>query len=171
MTDATIDVVGVFDSDFNQLFQTARPVRCNVVEDSTMFKHPLETGYTITDHRIIMPIEINMIVKLPQSTYRDVYNSVRAGFLAGTTYSVRTRTGNYPNMILAAMPHEERPEDWESVPLFLTFQELQTAGATYSPLAPRRRSDTKTVDKGQQDSPSVLKQAANAITAKVKSWN
>src|ERR1700746_2218343 len=117
MTTTTLDVVGLFDSNFNQVFATSRPVRANVVEESTMFKHPLETGYKISDHRIIEPVEINMIVKLPEATFRDVYNSLRAGFKAGTAYTIRTRTGNYPNMILAAVPHEERPEDWESIPM------------------------------------------------------
>ena len=99
-----------------------------------------------------------------------IQRSHRAGFKAGAAYTIRTRTGNYPNMILAAVPHEERPEDWESIPMFLTFQELQTAGATYSPLAPRRRSDGDTVQKGQQDKTSVLKSAVNTITNTVKGW-
>lgn len=150
------DVVGIFDSNFKQLFELARPVRAMVDEDATLFTHPLETGYTISDHRIILPIIINMIVKLPQDKFANIYNSIKAGFLAGSTYTIRTRTGNYPNMILGSMPHEEKPEDWQSIPLFLMFKELQTAGANYSPLAPRRASDNNTVNKGQQvGKPSV----------------
>ena len=77
---AASDVVGVFDANFNQVFRLARPVKAQIHETSKPMEHPVETGIIITDHRIILPVEIEFSLILPPGEYRPVYQQIKQFF-------------------------------------------------------------------------------------------
>lgn len=156
---AAIDVVGVFTQGFVPVFQTGRPIKADIKEDSKIMEHPLENGATIVDHRIILPIEIELSLLLPNGEYRNIYQEIKQLFLNGEILSVHTRTGVYDNQIIAALPHDESPDMWDTVSLALKLREVQLASSTTSNVPnPRKPSDSGTVQRGTQQGNSATSQ-------------
>jgi hypothetical protein len=74
------DLVGIFTQDFNQVFIRARPIKASVKEGAKSMEHPLETGATTTDHRIILPVEIELSMIMQAVDYRDTYEDIKQAF-------------------------------------------------------------------------------------------
>ena len=146
----SVDVVAVLDSDLNQLFQLARPIKAVVVEDSKAMEHPVEDGSTITDHRVILPVEIELSFILASEEYRDVYQQIRELFYRADLLTVQTRTGSYPNMLITKMPHEETTDLADGTTLAMTLRETIIVEAQFSDAKVRRAPDSKTVPRGEQ---------------------
>lgn len=147
------DVVGVFDSNFAQLFPLGRPLKALIREEAKVMEHPVESGATVTDHRVILPVEIEMTLMLNDAEYRDTYNAVKERYLKTEVLTVQTKTGSYPNMILASIPHEEVPDVFDAIPMFLRFREVLFVAAQFQALPPRavrKPSDASTVKRGEQ---------------------
>lgn len=147
------DVVGVFTSDFIQVFERARPLKATIKEDAKVFDHPLETGATITDHRIILPIEIEISLILQSKDYRDVYQQIKQLFLNATLLVVQTRAGVYENQLISSMPHEEDPEYYDTITLALKLKEAQFVEPQFASLPPRavrNKSNASTEKRGEQ---------------------
>jgi hypothetical protein len=143
------DNVAVFTQEFEQLFKDARSVKATIKEQSKVMEHPLENGAVITDHRIVLPVEIELSLILKPSSYQDTYKAIRSYYLNGTLLVIQTRTGIYENQIIQAIPHEETPEQYDAVALNLSLREalFVTPDGNIAPEAPQ---DTTTVDRGQQ---------------------
>lgn len=154
-TQRGVDVVGVFDSDFNQLFADGRPIKANVLEQSKVMDHPLETGATISDHRVILPVEIELTMILgSRGEYRDTYNEIKALFSQVDTLVVQTRTGTYANMIIEKMPHDETPDVFDAIPLVVKLREVQFVTAQFQALPPKavaKKRNASTVKRGEQN--------------------
>jgi hypothetical protein len=143
------DQVAVFDQDFNQVFPRARPIKAIVKEEAKVMEHPLETGATIVDHRIILPIEIELSLVLQFADYQDAYNQIKQFYLNATLLIVQTKSGVYPNLLIAAMPHEETPEMYDALAVSLKLQEAQFATTT-NQFANKNPSQASTVNRGNQ---------------------
>lgn len=149
----TLDVVGVFDSGFRQVFPEGRPIKAMVNETAKAMEHPIENGSTITDHRIIEPVEIELTVMLASEDYRDTYSRIRAFFFQTELLIVQTKTGSYPNMIIVGMPHDETADVYDAIPLAIKLKEVQLVTAQFQALPPRavkNPRDTSTVKRGEQ---------------------
>lgn len=131
-----VDVVGLFDEGFKQLAAGARPLKAEVREEARLMDHPLESGATITDHRVIQPIEINLVMLLLNPA--DDYAQLKAIYLAGDLVTVQTRTGSYPNMLIAALPHEETIEAYDRAPLTLGLRQVVLVEAQFQALPARQ---------------------------------
>lgn len=152
-TSAAADVVGIFDSSFTQLFPTARPLRAQVKEQAKVMEHPVESGATITDHRVILPVEIEMTLMVRGAEYRDTYNAIKERYLKTETLVIQTKTGSYPDMIISGMPHEEATDVFDAVPLFLQLRQVIFVSAQFQSLPPRqvaKKADASTVKRGEQ---------------------
>lgn len=145
-----IDVVGIFDDNFNQLFTGARPLRAQLREIARAMEHPLETGQIITDYRIILPIEITIPVIISQQNYDDTYQEIRTAFVNSTIVVVRTRTGIYNNMVITEIPHEEDAEKYDAITMYLKFKQVQVVQAN-SDFAPADPTQADTQQIGQQN--------------------
>ena len=77
------DVVAVLNANLQQVFQKARAIKATIMRASKAMEHPLETGATITDHRIILPVNIELSMVLSSGDYRTVYQQVRDLFHKG----------------------------------------------------------------------------------------
>lgn len=158
LTDANIptasaDVVAVFDQNFNQLFRLARPIKATIKEDSKLMEHPLETGATITDHTILLPLEIELSLVMTRGEYLDVYQRIRQSFKNRDLLVVQSKSGLYENMIIQSCPHEEDAEMFDSLSMAVTLREVQLVTAQFAKLPAkkvRNPSNASTVDKGQQ---------------------
>ena len=119
-----VDVVQILDSTTGkQVFQAARPLNASIRECSKGLHYPIETGAVLTDSIIVEPTEIQMDMLLQQGGYATVYPQIRNGRLAGTLYTVQTRTGTYKNMYIEEMPHEETSEMMSAIKIHLKFLE------------------------------------------------
>jgi len=147
---AAVDVVGVYDVDFNQVFPGGRPIKATIKEEATFFKHPLENSTSRTDHIIFNPVEITLNVVLIGEQYRNVYQQIKQIFRGQTQLIVQTKTDTYENMYIQGMPHDEDPGSFDAVIMSLMLAETQLA-ATEVVFQAARLSDSDTVDRGQQE--------------------
>ncbi len=148
-----VDEVAVFDQNFNQVFGGARPIKASVNEIAKAMEHPVESGATITDFRIIEPVEINLSMILDGSTYKDTYHTVKQFFLKSTLLVVQTKTGSYSNMMINKIPHEEDPALFDTITMAISLKEVIIVTAQYGTLPPtavKHAKDTTTTDTGQQ---------------------
>lgn len=165
------DVVAVFDQNFNQVFSQAIPMKAVIKPVAKTMEHPVETGVTITDHIIFLPIEIELNMMLTgiggvvgfltgSTNYQSVYAQINSLFKAGTLLTVQTKTATYANMIIESIPHDEDPDRWDTVPLALKLRQVQFVQAQFATLPPssvRNPANASTQQLGQ-----VQPQAATA---------
>lgn len=147
------DVVGVYDSNFNQLFNLARPIKANVNRPARLMDQPIEDGSITTDFRIILPIEIEMSMIVQSYEQSGTYAQIAAAFLSTQLLIVQTKMGVFPNMAIEAMPHDESPEMYTAVPLSLKMREVLIISVQYQALPPEAvatPSDQSTVQRGDQ---------------------
>lgn len=162
------DVVAVytqgFVQGFVQVFMRARPVRANIREYSRVMEHPLETGAVITDHRIVMPTEIQLDLLLQSEDYLEAYREIKQCFLNGTLLVVQTKSGSYPNQLIVEFPHEENPEIYDALSVGLKLKQSLFAGSSFSvnPAAPPNQS---TVQRGQQSGTTLPNNSSSVLNA------
>jgi hypothetical protein len=150
---ASADVVAIYDQQFRQVFQLARPIKAVVKEASKVMEHPLETGATIIDHTIILPVEIELSIIPTRGEFRDVFQRIRQAFKNRELFSVQTKTGMYENQLIQDIPHDEDPDLFDTISLAVKMREVQLVAAQFAKLPPRKvrnPSDASTVDRGQQ---------------------
>ena len=156
------DVVAVLDSKFRQVFAKARAIKATIMRASKAMEHPLETGATITDHRIVLPVNIELSMILASDDYRAVYQQVRDLFNRGDLLTVQTRVDSFPSMLIEKMPHDETPEMFDGVALALSLKEAHFVQPQFSPLKVAEPKDSNTTKRGQQqptESPPARKQS------------
>jgi hypothetical protein len=152
-----VDVVGFYTQDFRQVFPKARPIKCVVKEEAQVMEHPLETGATITDHRIILPVELEVSVVVGSFDYRNTYQIIKQIFLNAELLSVQTKLATYENQLIAGIPHEEDPEMFDAIAIAIKLKEAKFV-TPQSDVVPRNATQKSTVDRGNQ-------QAANTSAA------
>ena len=146
-------MVGVFDSDFRQLFPDGRPIKAIISESSKAMGHPVESGATITDHIVSQPTEIELSLILQGAEFADVYQQIRAVYDRRDLVTVQTAVGSYPDMVIEGLPHDEVPEVSGAVALALQLRQVVLIETQFQALPPsevRNPSDASTVDRGQQ---------------------
>lgn len=146
-----VDVTGLFNDDFRQLAPGARPLKALVIEEARVLDHPLEDGSTITDHRVMLPTEIELSLMLgdPAGDYAQLSGMYRRGELM----TVQTRTTSYPRMLIQAMPHDQDPGMYDAVPMALRLRQVTLVEAQFQALPPRkveRPRDASTQRRGEQ---------------------
>jgi hypothetical protein len=151
-----IDVVGIFDQNFNQ-------IRGSIKQDADFPKHPLETGATIQDHRIINPIEIELNVVFNAQTYVDDYATLETAYNGTSALNVQTRVRNYPNMFIKSLPHQEDADTFDTITMILTLTEVVVV-QSQSQALPKNASDGATVSRGAQQGATATAPAGNGTT-------
>jgi hypothetical protein len=165
-----VDTVAIFDQNYNQLFQQAKSIKVVVKENSKLMQHPLESGAIITDHRIILPIEIEMSLILASSDYSDVYKSIRQYYYNATLLVIQTRTGIYENQLIEAIPHEEDPDMYDAITIALSLKQVFYVSAQYA-VSPKYPSDSNTQDRGAQQGTPATTQANTSATQSFSAGN
>ncbi len=159
---AAVDVVGVFDKRFAQCFVDARPMKASIKASSKTMEHPIESGATITDHRVILPVEIELSMMLNSHAYRNIYSQIREAYLHGHIFSVQTKAGIYPNMLITDMPHEEDSDIFDALMLTLKLKEVVWVDAQYEKLPSQKvknKTHASTIERGEQSGKTIKKQS------------
>lgn len=155
------DTVAVFTQDFTQIFRNARAIKAVVKEQAKVMEHPVESGAIITDHRIILPTEVELSLILTPATYRETYDQINQYYLEGTLLIVQTRSGIYVNQLIHSMPHEEDTNLFNTITLALGLKEVQFVTAKYT-TTPRNPKNTNTKQRGAQQ-PKAATDNQNSI--------
>lgn len=155
-----IDYVAVFTQDFTQVFPRARILKATVKEQAKVMEHPVETGAIITDHRIILPVEIELSLILQSADYADTYKTIRQYYLNATLLVVQTRSGIYDNQLIASMPHEEDPTQYDALTIALSLKQVLFVKATYGKAKNPKNSSTVNRGTQQPTTPSAAKTTA-----------
>ena len=145
-----IDVVGIFDINFNQVFPDARPLKASVKDDAMFFKHPLESSANRIDHIIFQPVSISMSLMMSGIDYKSVYQQIKQVYRNQDELIVQTKTDTYENMYVQGMPYEESAENFDSVIMNLLLEETKLS-ITVIIFAPEFQSDSDTKNRGQQE--------------------
>ena len=143
------DTVAVFTSEFVQIFRGARAIKAVVKEQAKVMEHPVESGAVITDHRIIMPVEIELSLILTPATYKETYEDIRQYYLESTLIIIQTRSGIYLNQMINSMPHEEDTNLFNTITLTLGLKQVQFVTAEFT-TTPRNPKDTSSIQRGAQ---------------------
>lgn len=166
---AASDVVAVLRQDtLEQVFTDARPIRATVKVEAKAMEHPVEDGSTITDHRIILPTEIELATLIAVEDYRSVYDTIAALFRDATLLVVQTRAATYQPMLITALPHEETSDQATALPVAIRLKQVILVQTQYGELPPRKVSnpaDASTAKGGQKDgqTPSATKQSEGSV--------
>lgn len=151
MTTTAQDVVGIFDSNGNQKFIRARGMRLSTDRVARMPQHPLETGGSVVDARVIMPVEATLLVVLQSGDYSNVYSQIQSSFNNGELLSVHCKAGVFTNMCIMSIPHEETPEMVDAIQIAVRlievrFYKSQAVGIS----RPATNRSANTTARGQQ---------------------
>src|ERR1700753_3688548 len=104
------DTTAVYTQNFVQVFKNGRPIRASVKPSAKLMEHPLETGETIIDHRVVFPTEIELTLILLREDYYNTYQIIKQLYDAGTLLIVQTKASTYQNQVIYELPHEETPD-------------------------------------------------------------
>lgn len=149
-----VDVVGVYDKDFRQLVPEARSMKAIISRTSKTMDHPLENGATITDHRIIEPVNIELALVLNDENFRSTYRNIFTLFHSAQLLTIQTKTDTFANMLIESMPHDETPEMQTAVAMVLKLKEVILVKTQFQALPPAATGSTSrnqsTVKRGEQ---------------------
>lgn len=162
-----VDVVAVLRGDtLAQVFAEARPMQAVVYEVADLMEHPLEDGATIADHKVQRPVEIDLPLIISGGDFAEVFEEIRTIYREGVLLTVQTRAASYPSMVLVQIPHDETPDQFDSVTIGVRFREAKFVKALYGGLAPAQVADktqASTARRGaQQTTAASAPQAAKA---------
>lgn len=164
------ELYGIYDTNFTLRFEKMHVLKASVMRESKLMDHPLEDGSSVVDHRVIQPTEIEMPVILPASEYRSLYQEINKSWLNTELFYIHTRAGIYKSMALAAMPHEENPEQADVLAMVLRFKEVKLVATQYQVLSNKnvaRPADQSTVKRAEQ---TGEKEKQKTLFKKAFSW-
>ena len=154
------DQIAVFNG-FQQVFAHARPMRDSVAPRTRMMDHPLETGQIISDYKITMPVEIEIVMVITAHYYRDTYNEIWNLWQQSTLLTVQTKAASYANMVITDPPHDERPEMFDAITMRLRFRQVMTPTAINA-FSPKDPTQADTAQNGQQSGTNATIQKGTA---------
>lgn len=154
------DVVGILDQkSFKQLFPETRPMKAIIRETSQVMKHPVESGATLSDHKIINPKSIEMMMLIDSQFYSSDYQQIRTAWLNSTLLIVQTKAAVYQNMIIQNLPREEDPDKFDVTTIHLQMEEVLfelpnsvSSASSVSYYSPKDPTNESIVARGLQSS-------------------
>jgi hypothetical protein len=162
------DPIAIYDQSYVRVFREGKILDVNIKESSRSMEHPVENGIIITDHRIILPVDIEISFLLNSTNYVSVYQQIKENFISATLYTIQTRTGVYENQMIVSMPHVEDETVYNGIVVNLNFRQVLIVTATVA-YSPANVKDSDTVNRGtQQGSSANATQTAKATSGLFK---
>jgi hypothetical protein len=163
-TSQAVDVIGVYDQNFNQVFKNARPMKAVIKPAYQNMTQPLETGAVTTDHRIILPVEIELSVVIQGTDYKNTYQIIKNYAQNGTLLIVQTKTDIYRNQIFIERFHEESADMLNTVAMAIKMIEVLIV-STQITTVPKNPTDSSTVNRGNVQSSTPNQNQQNETSA------
>ncbi|XAI95253.1 structural protein [Leptolyngbya phage Lbo-JY16] len=147
------DLVAILDAEtFQPLFSGTNIMRVTVRDTSKLISFPVEDGTQRTDHRVLDPIEIDLPILLTDDV-RNLFEQLRQAYIEGRDLIVQTKVRSYPSVMIYEFPHEEIPEQGDSIPVAIRMREIKVIKPEFGTLPPAQvanRAQSSTVQKGAQ---------------------
>lgn len=116
-------------------------------------EHPVESGATITDHRVILPVTIELHMILDPAEYQDTFQQIKTAFKEVKTLSVQTKADTYGDMLIEEIPHDEQPDFFDTLAVAVRLKQVILVDAQYAQLPEKqvkKKSNASTVKTGQK---------------------
>lgn len=165
-------MVGVFTNDGAQLVPLARPMKVEVTRAAKLFEHPIETGASVVDHRVIVPIEIELPLILTGPDGRETYGRIIEVSKQNETVVVQTRAETFRSMAVESVTHEETPEAIDAFAVVVKFREVifvDTQFQALPPAAVSKPASASAARRGQQSGKPETASGAGGAGAERKS--
>lgn len=160
--------VFITDQNGNEVLQNAQFIKVDVKPESRPMEHPIETGAIITDHRIVMPVEIELSTILSKGDYKDVYKQINSFFINATLLTVNCRAGVFTNQLIQSLPHTEDAEQYDAIVISIRLKQVLIVTASASTVtatnpngttpvvtAPVDPTNATTQDNGNQNAQAI----------------
>jgi hypothetical protein len=164
------DTTLVTDQNGTPVFPQARIMEVEVRPVANTMKSPLETGATITDHIVFMPVEIELSLILQSEDYKDTYKEIIHYYSTATLLIVQCKAGIFTNQLIQAPPHKEDSDHYDAIVLSLRLTQVliaQTVTTTQinAPNVPNtpRTAPTQIVPASPKNSTTVQRGTQNAL--------
>jgi hypothetical protein len=174
-----VDVVRITDEAGNQLFTQARAMRAAVNRSSSLCEHPLETGNTIADYKVIKPNISQLTMFIPADAYGSVYKEIEQAYTDSASLIVQTRASSFANMVITDMPHDEAPDLGDSVAVSLTLKEVVWFTSSVETMPAKEvsaskktgaKSDADTVKQGQKNGSDASTSTKEKSESVIHGW-
>jgi hypothetical protein len=168
-TQNTQSQIAIFDSDFNQLFPDAKILKVTVKPTSKIMEHPVETGATITDYFIVLPIELDIDIIATSPNYKNTYNLIKSAFIEAKLLTIQTKSDTFTSQIISELPHQEGSEMYDAILINLKTKQVLFITPQYGtvPISPRNPKNTSTNNLGNKSGAPVTPVETSAIRRKV----
>lgn len=157
-----MDIIGIYDEDFQQVFLDTKVLKASVNDQSQVFFHPLENGSKTVDHIITNPIEISLVIILASVDYKNTYKSLKKLKDESTSLTIQTRTDVYPDMLIVALPYEEDATVFDGIQLAVSLRQVKI-GTTEDVINPRYSKDATKQRNGNVQGEEVSGAKRNSI--------
>lgn len=147
------DVFGIYDDDFSEVFTGAVAIKASVNDETKYMQHPTVRGNQRADHKVDLPITIQINFILNAENYRNVYNQILQAKNSAAVFSVQTKVATYRNMVFTSIPHDESAAMFNTIAIAATMEQTLFARATYEALPPEsvaNPADADTVNTGRK---------------------
>lgn len=144
-----MDVVAIYDQQtLQQVFPYARPMEANQIKAIKVMDYPIENGSVISDHRIILPVYVDMSLLVPVGDYQATYQQIQQIALNDTLLKIQTKNDVMSNFIIEQYPDRQSAENFDKSIMRLRLKQVQiiTSPTKYAASAP---SQQPTVKRGQ----------------------
>jgi len=161
-----VDNVAVLRSaNFAPVFDASRTIKAKIGRDSKAMEHPIETGAVVTDHRIILPVAIELSILATGAEFKTLHQQIEALFLSGELLIVQTRVASYQSMLIEKMPHEESADVYDGVTIAVALKQAQFVTPQYAEAKVSYSKDSNTVPRGQVQATEAPAQRRTSIIA------
>lgn len=172
-----VDVVRITDEFGSQMFTQCRAMRAAINRSSDLCEHPLETGNTISDFKIIKPNIGQLTMFIPADAFGSVYKDIEQAYVNSTSLIVQTRASSFADMVITDMPSDEAPELGDTVAVTLTLKEVRWFTASVETMPAKEvavssksaktggaaKPDADTVKQGQKRSTDASQSRSSSV--------
>lgn len=142
----------VLTQEYKPAFPGAIAMKTTVKPTKKTMEHPLEDGAIITDHVILMPIEIIVSMFVPSQDLQNTYDQISQYYNDSTFLIVQTRSDVYTNQYISEIPHDENPDQFNSIEIIVKFKQAQiTQSQSTTTVVPKEPQNLSTVNTGVKE--------------------
>ena len=159
------DVIAILDSDGNQILDYSSAIAVDVNESSNFLTHPVENNFVISDGKVINPIVISYDIFFDSENYNRGYDDIKFLYLASERLTIQTRTSEYPDMVITAMPHREDSEVFDALVINIQLEEAIQTSTVIEEIPQDQRTQNRGRIQPEEASPEDTQSGSVAFNA------
>lgn len=100
-------------------------VRVTAIRETRGFEHPLENSTTLIDNRIVLPNVVEIEGIITNDPNGSIYAALNETYQNADDVIIKTKAGEFRNLYLASLTHDETVSRFNALTVNLTFREIQ----------------------------------------------